>query len=88
MTGLKIIVALEAATLVLAVGLVLESEGRNNFPSSVAVPPARHVSAAAPVAISVDLGSRGTTVTTAIALERGGQAVVRRAPARSSRLSG
>ena len=86
MTGLKIIVALEAVTLVLAVGLVLQSEGEKSFPSSVALPAVRHAAAVAPVAISVDLGSRGTTVTTAIALERGGQARSRPARARNSRL--
>jgi hypothetical protein len=88
MTGLKIIVALEAVTLVLTVALVLQSEGQKSFPSSVAVPPPSHLTAVAPVAISVDLGSRGTTVTTALALGRGGQAVSRPLRASSSRLSG
>jgi hypothetical protein len=86
MTGLKIVVAVEAVTLVLAVGLVLQSEGHESFPKSVPVASPRPASAVAPVSISVDLGSRGTTLTSAaLAMGRGGQAV---ASARHSRNSG
>jgi hypothetical protein len=75
MTGLKIVVAIEAVTLVLAVGLVLHSEGQESFPKSVPVASPRPASAVAPVSISVDLGSRGTTLTSAALAIRGGQAV-------------
>jgi hypothetical protein len=75
MTGLKIVVAIEAVTLVLAVGLVLHSEGQESFPKSVPVASPSPARAVATISLSVDLGSRGTTVTSALTLGRGGQAV-------------
>ena len=74
MHGLRIIVAVEAAILVLAVGLVLHSEGHKRFPPTVAVVlPASSPRAILPV--SVDLGSRGSTKTsTARLVTRGGRA--------------
>ncbi|MDP9258280.1 MAG: hypothetical protein M3Q31_17270 [Actinomycetota bacterium] len=74
MRGLRIIVAVEAAILVLAVGLVLHSEGHKRFPPTIAVTSAqapRHVV----LPVSVDLGSRGSTTTSALVLvRRGGRA--------------
>jgi hypothetical protein len=80
MRGLRIIVAIEAAILVLAVGLVLHSEGHKRFPPTVAVVlPMSSPRAILPV--SIDLGSRGVTKTSTVALlTRGGRATV--APAR------
>ena len=74
MRGLRIIVVVEAAILVLAVGLVLHSEGHKRFPPTVAVAaPVSSRSALLPV--SVDLGSRGSTRTSALVrVRRGGQA--------------
>jgi hypothetical protein len=74
MRGLRIIVAVEAAILVLAVGLVLHSEGHKSFPPTVAVAtPLNSHPAVLPV--SVDLGSRGSTRTSAhVLVRRGGRA--------------
>jgi hypothetical protein len=72
MKALAVIVVLETAVLAGAVGTYLQSEGHKRFPASVAVAsPARGT---VPVAVSVDLGSRGVTLTTAW-VARGGQAV-------------
>jgi len=81
MRGLRIIVAIEAAILVLAVGLVLHSEGHKRFPPAVAVVlPMSALRAILPV--SIDLGFRGSTKTSTVALlTRGGRATV--APARA-----
>ena len=80
MRGLRIIVVVEAAILVLAVGLVLHSEGKKRFPPTVVVTTpsaARHTV----LPVSVDLGFRGSTRTsTVVLLTRGGRA--RAAPAR------
>ncbi|HMG98035.1 MAG TPA: hypothetical protein VK546_03880 [Gaiellales bacterium] len=79
MRGLRIIVVIEAAMLVLAVGLVLHSEGKKRFPPTVAVTTAlvpRH----AVLPVSVDLGFRGSTRTSAVVfLTRGGRATAARA---------
>ena len=63
-----------AAILVLAVGLVLHSEGHKRFPPTVAVVvPTSSPGAILPV--SIDLGSRGSTKTSTVALlTRGGRA--------------
>jgi len=77
--GLRIIVVMEAAILVLAVGLVLHSEDRRRFPPTVVVTTpsaARHTV----LPVSVDLGFRGSTRTSAVVfLTRGGRATAARA---------
>jgi hypothetical protein len=74
MKALRIIFAIEAAILVLAVGLVFHSEGHKRFPPTVAVVlPTSSPRAILPV--SIDLGSRGSTKTSTVALfTRGGRA--------------
>jgi hypothetical protein len=75
MRALRLIVAVEAAMLAVAVGLVLHSEGQKRFPPSVAVSTPLS-SASRVIPVSVDLGSTGRTKTaTALVLTRGGQAV-------------
>jgi hypothetical protein len=77
--GLRIIVVMEAAILVLAVGLVLHSEDKRRFPPTVVVTTpsaARHTV----LPVSVDLGFRGSTRTSAVVfLTRGGRATAARA---------
>jgi len=77
--GLRIIVVTEAAILVLAVGLVLHSEDKRRFPPTVVVTTpsaARHTV----LPVSVDLGFRGSTRTSAVVfLTRGGRATAARA---------
>jgi predicted lysophospholipase L1 biosynthesis ABC-type transport system permease subunit len=75
MRALRIIVAIEAATLAVAVGLVLHSEDHKGFPPALAVtlpspaPPSRVIP------VSINLGSTGRTKTAAIlAPTRGGRA--------------
>jgi hypothetical protein len=74
MKALRIIFAIEAAILVLVVGLVLHSEGHKRFPPTVAVVlPTSSPRAILPV--SIDLGSRGSTKTSTVRLvTRGGRA--------------
>ena len=70
---------MEAAILVLAVGLVLHSEDKRRFPPTVVVTTpsaARHTV----LPVSVDLGFRGSTRTsTVVLLTRGGRATAARA---------
>jgi hypothetical protein len=83
MRALRIIVAIEAAALALAVGLVLSGERHTSFPSSVTVTTPAPAPDPAPVPVSVDLGLTGATTTTAVVASRGGRAVglaVRRLP--------
>ena len=75
MRAMPIIVAIEAASLVIAVGLVLSGERHTSFPSSVAVTTPAYARDPGPVPVSVDLGLIGSTTTTAAVASRGGRAV-------------
>ena len=83
MRAMRIIVAIEAAALAFAVGLVLSGERHTSFPASVAVTTPAPARDPGPVPVSVDLGRTGSTTTTAAVVSRGGRAVglaVRRLP--------